>query len=145
MRKIRINIKQRIFLIEYIIFFPISFIGSGLVNPYFDSIGDRLTSIVLFGVHYFVVKFFLYRYFKSFDLKPLISIILAFIITFHFFVRIPVLLLTVNWIELWKLMYSEPHLILRFTMPAYLAFFTIIYLYLDNKRRNYALQNDLKI
>lgn len=139
MRNIRINIKQRIFLIEYIIFFPIAFIGSGLVNPYFDSIRDRLTSIILFSVPYFVVNFFLYRYFKSFDLKPLISIVLAFIICFHFFVRIPVLLLTVSWVELWKLMYSEPYLILRFTMPAYLAFFATIFLYLKTKRTNIAI------
>jgi hypothetical protein len=128
-----------LFLIEYIIFFPVSIIGGVLLNPNTDPISFRLIYIGLFSISHFVVKFFLYRYLKSFELKPFTCIIIAFIINFHILAPIPILLLLFDWIEFWKWIYSKPDLIISFTMPAYLAFSITIYLFLSNK--NIALRD----
>ena len=142
MQKIILYIKRKIFLIEYLIFLLISVIGVALVNEDHYLIRFGLFYIALFSISHFVAKFCVYRYFKSFELKPLPSMILAFIITFHFSAPIPIVLLAGSWVKFWKLMYGRADLIVGFTLPAYLAFFATIFLYV-NKKKN-VLSDDIK-
>lgn len=90
MNRIKIDTKRQIFLIEYLLFLPIAIIGGLLADGNLYMIRFGLVYIALFSISYFVVKFCVYRYCKSFDLRPLASMILAFIITFHFVAPVPI-------------------------------------------------------
>lgn len=141
MQKLILYIKRKIFLIEYLIFFLTSFIGTGLVNRYFFA---RLTFVAVLSLLHFVFKFFVYKYLRVLDLKPLTSMIIAFISTTHFFTPILTIILMFGWVENWKIDYRRHEIIICFFIPGYLALFTTILLYLKNKEKNTIISDNIK-